>query len=95
MANERKPPAGRNSVPAIPDEILKSGLSRRGMLKALGLMGSAAAVAGTGSAAWAATAGPGPAASGRYVLPHGFKGTMADLKHVVILMQENRSLDHY
>jgi phospholipase C len=96
MANERKPPAGRNGVPAIPDEILKSGLSRRGMLKALGLMGGAAAVAGTSSAAWAATgAGPGHAASGRYVLPQGFKGTMADLKHVVILMQENRSLDHY
>ncbi|MFD3520914.1 alkaline phosphatase family protein [Streptomyces sp. NPDC058653] len=28
-------------------------------------------------------------------LPRGFKGTMADLKHIVILMQENRSTDHY
>ncbi len=41
------------------------------------------------------------AASGRHhrkpvhVLPKGYSGTMADLKHVVILMQENRSFDHY
>ncbi|MEV5986909.1 alkaline phosphatase family protein [Streptomyces sp. NPDC052051] len=29
------------------------------------------------------------------VLPDGFKGDMSDLKHVVVLMQENRSFDHY
>ncbi len=27
--------------------------------------------------------------------PHGRKGSLADIKHVVILMQENRSFDHY
>jgi phospholipase C len=29
------------------------------------------------------------------VLPKGWSGTIADVKHVVILMQENRSFDHY
>ncbi len=28
-------------------------------------------------------------------LPEGWSGTIADVKHVVILMQENRSFDHY
>ena len=28
-------------------------------------------------------------------LPKGWSGTIADVKHVVILMQENRSFDHY
>ena len=32
---------------------------------------------------------------GASALPKGWSGTIADLKHVVILMQENRSFDHY
>src|SRR5260370_35049628 len=28
-------------------------------------------------------------------LPEGWSGTIADVKHVVILIQENRSFDHY
>ncbi|MFC4245206.1 alkaline phosphatase family protein [Gryllotalpicola reticulitermitis] len=50
-----------------------------------------------GAAAVAAAAGaldrgqPAAAAS----RPHGRSGTMADLKHIVIVMQENRSYDHY
>ncbi|GAA2035624.1 phospholipase C, phosphocholine-specific [Catenulispora yoronensis] len=85
----------------IPQSILHSGLSRRGMLKAMGLFGGATAAAG--GTAWAATESGSPAAAGAaaagpkaaYLLPDGFTGTMADLKHVVILMQENRAFDHY
>src|SRR6202046_1930207 len=43
--------------------------------------------------------GPGAsvrgAATGAKALPKGWSGTIADVKHVVILMQENRSFDHY
>src|SRR5882757_1249813 len=57
---------------------------------------------GAGAAAGALVLG-GMAGSGRayatpqaeYVRPKGFRGDMSDLRHVVILMQENRSLDHY
>ncbi|GAA3516508.1 alkaline phosphatase family protein [Nocardioides daeguensis] len=95
MASEPTPfdaePYDRDRV--VPDEILHSGLSRRGMLRAMGLLGGAAAVAGGGAAAWA---GPdGTAAGVQYVLPEGFSGDMDDLRHVVILIQENRSFDHY
>ena len=69
----------------IPAEVLRSGLSRRGMLKALGLFGGVAAMGGAGAAAWAAGQ-DGGSGSAAYVLPEGFTGTMADLKHVVILM---------
>jgi phospholipase C len=61
------------------------GLSRRRFLQATGL-GAAAAAAGGISA--------GPAAAST-ALPRGFSGTIRDIKHVVILMQENRSFDHY
>jgi phospholipase C len=54
----------------------------------------AAAVSG-GVAAAVTSNDTGPSAAVQYVLPKGFSGTMADLKHVVILMQENRSFDHY
>jgi phospholipase C len=82
--------------PLIPPAILRSGLSRRGMLKALGLFGGASAVVGGGAIALAAGDGAnGAAKPAAYVLPEGFTGTMADLKHVVILMQENRAFDSY
>ncbi|HWU31480.1 MAG TPA: alkaline phosphatase family protein, partial [Marmoricola sp.] len=74
----------------IPEEILRSGLSRRGMLAAMGLMGGTAAVVGSGGLL------PSSAdASSAYVLPRGFNGDMSDLRHVVIVMQENRSFDQY
>ncbi|MFC4242974.1 alkaline phosphatase family protein [Gryllotalpicola reticulitermitis] len=83
----------------VPDEILRSGLSRRGMLKAMGLIGGAAVAIGGGAAAWAAGSGSAPAPVGakdaNYVLPEGFKGDISDLKHVVVLVQENRAFDHY
>ncbi|MEV4613594.1 alkaline phosphatase family protein [Kitasatospora sp. NPDC049258] len=77
----------------VPQSVLRSGLSRRGMLKAMGLLGGGSALA-AGSATARPTDGTeaGPVA---YALPDGFTGTIADLKHVVILMQENRSFDHY
>ncbi|WP_295012636.1 alkaline phosphatase family protein [uncultured Microbacterium sp.] len=87
----------------VPNEVLHSGMTRRGMLRALGLLGGAAAVGadvgvGTGAASAAAAPGVRAAASagGRTaVLPKGFTGDITDIKHVVILMQENRSFDHY
>ncbi|MEO8925794.1 MAG: phospholipase C, phosphocholine-specific [Caulobacteraceae bacterium] len=49
------------------------------------------------SAGWAAGSGPGAAALARALsLPaNRATGTLADVEHVVILMQENRSFDHY
>ncbi|WP_194894393.1 alkaline phosphatase family protein [Catenulispora pinisilvae] len=52
---------------------------------------TAADAANTNMTANAATT----AATSRRGLPRGFNGDISDLKHVVILMQENRSLDHY
>jgi phospholipase C len=79
----------------VPDSILNSGLSRRAMLTSLGLLGGAAAFGvGSNSAAWASRPGEKRHPS-EYVLPTGFAGTIADLKHVVILVQENRSFDQY
>ncbi len=73
------------------------GVSRRRFLQYTGL-GAATVAVGTGAVAGgtagpaAASVGGGPAAKG---LPKGFTGTIRDVKHVVILMQENRSFDHY
>ena len=64
------------------------GVTRRQFLQYTGL-GTAAAVA-------AACAAPASSrASTASTLPAGWSGTIADVKHVVILMQENRSFDHY
>ena len=75
----------------VPDSVLRSGLSRRGMLKALGLLGGAFAV-GAPTAAWAGTTSAREVAA---ALPAGFKGDLTDIKHVVVLIQENRAFDHY
>ncbi|OZB81665.1 MAG: hypothetical protein B7X41_16690, partial [Microbacterium sp. 14-71-5] len=63
----------------VPDEVLHSGMTRRGMLRALGLLGGAAAVgagfgagAATSSASAAGGAGTAGAAAGApraYALP--------------------------
>jgi phospholipase C len=69
------------------------GVSRRRFLQATALGAAAAAAAGvSGGPAAASTVGSSAAAR---ALPKGWSGTIADLKHVVILMQENRSFDHY
>jgi phospholipase C len=64
------------------------GVSRRRFLQYTGLGTAAAAIGCTTTA----TAGSSAAAK---TLPNGWTGTIADVKHVVILMQENRSFDHY
>jgi len=69
------------------------GVSRRRFLQATGLGAAAAAAAGLGGGPAAASVRAGPAAA--KALPKGWSGTIADVKHVVILMQENRSFDHY
>jgi phospholipase C len=67
--------------------------SRRRFLQYTGLGAAAAAAAGLSAApAGAAVDGSSAAAT---ALPKGWSGTIADVKHVVILMQENRSFDHY
>ncbi|MFD4230844.1 alkaline phosphatase family protein [Streptomyces sp. NPDC058545] len=65
-------------------------ISRRRVLQTAAVAVGALAV-GTGAVA----AGAARAEAAEYVLPEGFSGDMSDLKHVVILMQENRSFDHY
>ena len=67
--------------------------SRRRFLQYTGLGAAAAATAGIGGGPAAAAATRGSAAS--KALPKGWSGTISDVKHVVILMQENRSFDHY
>ncbi|WP_406102439.1 DUF756 domain-containing protein [Streptomyces sp. NBC_01003] len=67
-----------------------TGTTRRKFLQSTGVTAGALALGATAGAG-GAYAAPNP----RYVLPKGFEGNMSDLKHVVILMQENRSLDHY
>ncbi len=52
---------------------------------------SASAAAGAAVAGTAAGAGASPAAAAAA----GATGTLADARHIVILMQENRSFDHY
>src|ERR1700729_4330365 len=67
--------------------------SRRRFLQYTGL-GAAAVTAAGLSAAPAGAAVDGSSAAAK-ALPKGWSGTIADVKHVVILMQENRSFDHY
>jgi Phosphoesterase family len=61
-------------------------VSRRRFLQVGGVLAGAAA-AGAGASQFAGLTGRSRAAAAT--------GTIADLKHVVILMQENRSFDHY
>ena len=68
------------------------GFSRRRFLQYTGL-GAAAAATGVSGGPAAAAVRASPAAC--RALPKGWSGTIADVKHVVILMQENRSFDHY
>ncbi|MFI1092285.1 alkaline phosphatase family protein [Streptomyces sp. NPDC020917] len=72
------------------DSDTTTGTTRRRFLQGTGVAAGAVALGGI------AGAGRGYAATpAQYVLPQGFRGDMSDLKHVVILMQENRSVDHY
>src|ERR1700683_2369909 len=77
-----------------PGQPVVPGVSRRRFLQytALGSAAAAAAAVGAGGPAAASAARSSAAAK---ALPNGWSGTIADVKHVVILMQENRSFDHY
>jgi phospholipase C len=68
-----------------------SELSRRGFLGAATALTGAAAIGAAGPAA-AADAGRTEPGRGPRPKPHG---DIRDIRHVVILMQENRSFDHY
>src|ERR1700734_2200000 len=82
-------PAGS---PWQPGQPVVPGVTRRRFLTYTALGTAAAAVGATGGCSAASVRG---AAAGARALPKGWRGTIADVKHVVILMQENRSFDHY
>src|ERR1700684_3928754 len=69
------------------------GLSRRRFLQYSGLGAAAAATVGVSGGPAAASVARGSASA--RALPKGWTGSIAGVKHVVILMQENRSFDHY
>ncbi|HEY4267954.1 MAG TPA: alkaline phosphatase family protein [Galbitalea sp.] len=78
-----------------PDADPKTGVSRRRLLQGAGVAAAAVAVTAGVKVATVSAEPGGPVEEADYTIPTGFTGTMADLKHVVILMQENRSFDHY
>src|SRR5271154_1888924 len=94
MTNADEPREHAHGAPGSqqPGRLFAPGLNRRRFLQVTGLGAAAAAAAGIG-------AGPAAGAVERTAastaLPQGFSGTIRDIKHVVILMQENRSFDHY
>jgi phospholipase C len=79
--------------PWQPGQPVVPGVTRRRFLRYTALGTAAAAAVGVSGGVAAASVRGTSAAAG--ALPKGFSGTSADLKHVVILMQENRSFDHY
>ena len=81
-------------APWQPGQPVVPGVTRRRFLTytALGTAAAATAAGVTGGIADASVRGSSAAAK---ALPKGWTGTIADVKHVVILMQENRSFDHY
>ena len=73
-------------------------LSRRDFLKAGALSSVAGAAAGAAGAAGAFGAGGLDATRGRLIdaaVALSAPGSLADVRHIVVLMQENRSFDHY
>jgi phospholipase C len=92
VTNSREHEQGTPGSPWQVGDPAGPGVSRRRFLQATGLGVAAAATAGLGAGTAAAAAARAAAAA---ALPAGWTGTIADVKHVVILMQENRSFDHY
>lgn len=68
-------------------------LSRRKFVTLSGAAAAGLAVAGTGTGA--AGAAPSGTAATAATTALSTTGTITDARHVVILMQENRSFDHY
>jgi phospholipase C len=93
MTNSDKSREHEHGTPWQPGRPIVPGVTRRRFLQATGLGAAAAATVGvTGGPAAASTLRKSAAAR---ALRAGQTGTISDLKHVVILMQENRSFDHY
>ena len=80
---------GRRGPTTVPPAPFRAAVSRRRFLQAGGVLAGAAAI-GCGASPL-----PGAAGRTRAAATAAATGTIADLKHVVILMQENRSFDHY
>jgi phospholipase C len=96
MTNSDEPrqhPDEASGAPQQPGRRFAPGLSRRRFLQYTGLGAAAAGAVGIGGGP-ASAAVAGTSAASR-ALPKGWSGTLSDVKHVVILMQENRSFDHY
>ncbi|HTW04477.1 MAG TPA: phospholipase C, phosphocholine-specific [Streptosporangiaceae bacterium] len=96
MTNSDEPrqhPDGASGSPQQPGRLFAPGFSRRRFLQYTGLGAAAAGAVGIGAGP-ASAAVAGTSAASR-ALPKGWSGTISDVKHVVILMQENRSFDHY
>src|SRR5258708_7227465 len=67
-------------------------LSRRDAIRGAAVTGVAAAAAAAGTPVGKALAAP---ASSAKATDFGRHGDLRDIKHIVVLMQENRSFDHY
>src|SRR5580698_6739142 len=93
MTNSREQGHDTTGSPWQPGRPVVPGVTRRHFLQATGLGAAAAAAVGIGAGAAAASTAGRPTAA--KPLAAGLTGTISDLKHVVILMQENRSFDHY
>jgi phospholipase C len=91
--NSREQAHAAAGSPWQPGQPVVPGVTRRRFLTYTAL-GTAAAAAAVGSGGVADASVRGGSAAAR-ALPKGWSGTIADVKHVVILMQENRSFDHY
>ena len=100
MDNADTPTAGSGGGEAIPPAAtdysfqtpFKAAVSRRRFLQVGGTAAGVALAAGAGSQLGGIAGTTRAAAATR---PHHLTRTIRDLKHVVILMQENRSFDHY
>ena len=92
--NPREHAPGATGSVWHPGQPVVPGVSRRRFLQYTALGSAAAAAAAVGAGGPAAASVARGSASAR-TLPRGWSGTIADVKHVVILMQENRSFDHY
>ena len=73
----------------------KAAVSRRRFLRVGGTAAGVALAAGAGTQLGGITGIAGTARAAAATRPHHLTGTIRDLKRVVILMQENRSFDHY
>jgi phospholipase C len=100
MDNADAPTAGSGGGEAIPPAAtdysfqtpFKAAVSRRRFLQVGSTAAGVALAAGAGSQLGGIAGTTRAAAATR---PHHLTRTIRDLKHVVILMQENRSFDHY